>query len=70
MVPVPLPREGTTGGVDIFKDQMSDSLGNYGVAVEWIENWDLYHRLLGEVHCGSNATRKIPSNTFWWESGL
>jgi len=66
----PDPHGPTIGGVDIFKDQMSDSLGNYGVAVEWIENWDLYHRLLGEVHCGSNATRKIPSNTFWWESGL
>ncbi|MBX3214179.1 MAG: hypothetical protein KF850_19245 [Labilithrix sp.] len=25
-------------------------------------------RNLGEVHCGTNATRRVPT-TKWWESG-
>jgi protein-arginine deiminase len=54
---------------DIFKNQLSTVLAPYGITVFWIENWDLYHRLLGEVHCGTNATRVIPKTVNWWESG-
>jgi len=57
------------GGVDIFKKQLTDELGKHGVTVHYIENWNLYHRLLGEVHCGTNALRVVPANPNWWESG-
>lgn len=56
------------GGSDIMKAQAEAALGTLGFAVDWIENWNLYHRLSGEVHCGSNTARKIPEAR-WWESG-
>lgn len=62
----PDPHGPTIGGVDPFQDDMEDVLGGYGVQVSWVENWDLYHRLSGEVHCGTNVTRAIPS-TPWWQ---
>ena len=56
------------GGKDIFKVQLEDALQPFGVSVSWVEDWYLYHINAGEVHCGSNAARKIPS-TMWWETG-
>jgi protein-arginine deiminase len=55
-------------GKDIFKVAMEQRLAPFGVAVHWAEDWDLYHRAMGEIHCGTNATRQIPE-TKWWESG-
>ena len=42
-------------------------LAKLGYTVDWIEDWDLYHRLSGEVHCGSNTKRALPASK-WWES--
>ncbi len=64
----PDPHGPIIGGKDIFKEQLSAALAPYGVTVRYIEDWNLYHRLAGEVHCGTNAERVIPS-TKWWESG-
>lgn len=55
-------------GKDPFKEQFEKEFAKVGVNVYWIENWDLYHALLGEVHCGTNTTREIPS-VKWWETG-
>lgn len=55
-------------GRDIFKAIMEERVAPFGVTVHWAEDWDLYHRAMGEVHCGTNATRKIP-DAKWWESG-
>jgi protein-arginine deiminase len=64
----PDPHGPDIAGRDIFKDAMEERLAPFGVAVQWAEDWDLYHRAMGEIHCGTNATRKIP-DTKWWESG-
>jgi protein-arginine deiminase len=64
----PEPHGPVVGGRDIFKEALSIPLSKIGVTVSWVEDWDAYHRVLGEVHCGSNATRKIPEAR-WWESG-
>lgn len=37
-----------------------------GVKVNWIDNWHLYHRGVGGVHCGSNERRRQFSSN-WWE---
>ncbi len=63
----PNPHGPVIGGVDIFKAQMQNALAPLGISVKWVEDWDLYHRLLGEVHCGSNHDRAV--TTKWWESG-
>jgi protein-arginine deiminase len=64
----PEPHGPAPEGTDIFKQQLEDELAPHGITVRWTEDWDLYHRLLGEVHCGSNSTRQIPEFK-WWESG-
>lgn len=64
----PDPHGPVLHGKDIFKEALTEPLSKIGITVEWVEDWDGYHRVLGEVHCGSNATRKIPEAR-WWESG-
>ena len=32
----------------------------------WLDDWDTYHLLMGEVHCGTN-TRRAPMDN-WWTS--
>jgi protein-arginine deiminase len=63
----PDPHGPKVNGVDIFKSQLSSALSPYGVTVRFVEDWNLYHRLAGEVHCGSNAARALPG-TRWWEA--
>jgi protein-arginine deiminase len=31
----------------------------------FLDDWDVYHMGLGEVHCGSNVKREAPRT--WWE---
>jgi len=64
----PDPHGPRIDGVDIFKAAFEESLGNIGINVNWVEDWDAYHRIFGEVHCGSNTTRRVPEAR-WWESG-
>jgi protein-arginine deiminase len=35
-----------------------------GVTMHFVDDWDVYHLGLGEVHCGTN-TRRTPSETWW-----
>ncbi len=65
---VPDPHGPIIDGADIFKKTMTERLAPLGVKVDFAEDWDDYHAALGEVHCGSNARRKIPA-ALWWESG-
>lgn len=39
------------------------------VEPHWLDDWDWYHMMLGEVHCGSNTIR-TPSETPWWEDAM
>ncbi len=55
-------------GVDPFKQQLQEALAKHQVTVHYVENWDLYHRLSGEVHCGTNSLRALPAAR-WWQSG-
>jgi protein-arginine deiminase len=64
----PEPHGPIVGGKDIFRDAVSEPLAKIGITADFVEDWDAYHRVLGEVHCGSNTTRKIPAAR-WWESG-
>lgn len=66
----PEPHGPVIGGKDIFKVQLEAELAKVGITVHWIEDWNNYHRLDGEVHCGSNTTRVTPTSGHWWESGL
>jgi protein-arginine deiminase len=65
----PDPHGPVINGVDIFKAQMEMALAPVGINVVWVEDWDLYHRLAGEVHCGTNSKRGLVANETWWTSG-
>jgi protein-arginine deiminase len=67
-VVAPDPFGPVVNGQDVFKTQLSDALAPLGYTVRYVDNWNLYHRLLGEVHCGSNTARVIP-DVKWWETG-
>lgn len=64
----PDPHGPVIDGKDIFRAALSEPLANIGVTVHFVEDWDEYHVNLGEVHCGTNTTRRVP-DAKWWESG-
>lgn len=64
----PDPHGPIINGVDPFKKAMEDALSPLGITAHFAEDWDTYHRNMGEVHCGTNTVRKIP-DAKWWESG-
>jgi protein-arginine deiminase len=66
----PRPHGPVINGQDIFEAQLVEVFKPYGVQVHFIENWDLYHRNDGEVHCGTNTTRVVPDTNPWWEGAL
>jgi protein-arginine deiminase len=39
-----------------------------GMDFHWLDDWDYYHIMLGEVHCGSNVVRTPIDD--WWEVAL
>ena len=55
------------GTEDVFEKVTRDRLEALGLAVRFVNVWDLYHRNEGEVHCGTNVDRTIPEGTAWWE---
>jgi hypothetical protein len=56
------PKNGS--GQDIFELEIKNALG---MNVEFVDDWIFYHRLDGEVHCGSNVKRELPADS-WWEA--
>jgi protein-arginine deiminase len=64
----PKPHGPVIDGKDLFEEALTNALAPLGVKAHFAEDWDDYHRMLGEVHCGTNATRAIPTAK-WWESG-
>jgi hypothetical protein len=51
-------------GKDIFEEAIKSALGG---TVEFVDCWDLYHRKLGEVHCGSSVKHAVLGIN-WWEN--
>jgi len=37
-----------------------------GLTAHFVDDWDRYHTQQGEVHCGTNAKRSVPSGVEWW----
>jgi protein-arginine deiminase len=38
-----------------------------GVKLKFIDDFETYHEQYGEIHCGTNSTRKPPEDRWWWE---
>jgi hypothetical protein len=54
--------------VDVIETYMLTVLADTGCTSHFIDDW-LYHIGMGEVHCGTNAKRSVPtgSNPQWWD---
>jgi protein-arginine deiminase len=52
----------TAAGTDLYESAIRTALG---AGTEFVDCWDLYHRLLGEVHCGSEVKRDFPGVDWW-----
>jgi protein-arginine deiminase len=68
VVAAPDPHGPVIDGKDLFKSQFESALAPYGVTVSWLDDWMLYHRYNGNVHCATNVVREVPS-VKWWETG-
>jgi len=77
-VGIPKPWGPQVGGVDIFEKDLQDRLGTAvnhlgtdgnGLKVVFVEDWDDYHALDGEVHCASTTSINSMPNVKWWEAG-
>lgn len=67
---LPKPFGPRLNGVDVFEQEAADELFVPG-GVYFVDNWDIYHRREGEVHCGTNVIR-FPSELDrayydWWD---
>jgi len=63
---IPKPFGPNDAGTDVFEQYMQDALSGLGVTLHPIDDWDDYHVLYGEIHCGTNVLRE-PWDTPWWE---
>lgn len=53
------------GGVDPLETRVRELVNPLGLDVRFIDDWENYHALTGEVHCGTNAKRGLPICTWW-----
>jgi protein-arginine deiminase len=67
-VVAPDPHGPVIDGKDLFKAHLEAALAPHGITVHWVDDWNLYHRGLGNVHCATNAVRQVP-DVKWWETG-
>jgi len=63
---VPKPFGPVIGGVDPFEADLEGTFDALGIDVTFVDDWDLLHANMGEVHCGTNTSRTM--NLPWWES--
>lgn len=53
-------------GEDALRAAIVAAFAPRGITVHFVEDWDGYHRLNGDVHCGSNVVRARPAEEDWW----
>lgn len=63
---VPKPYGPLVDGKCAFEKAFEDAL--QGRRVKFIDDWDSYHELSGEVHCGTNALRTPFTVSRWWHT--
>jgi hypothetical protein len=63
LILVPKPYGPSTGGADPYETLISARLAGLG-AIRFVDDWEVYHILMGEVHCGTNQTKATARP--WW----
>ena len=55
------------GGTDLFESDVQAKFAGIGLTGLFLDDWNTYHRMEGEIHCGTNGKRSPPANVKWWE---
>ncbi|MBN2193273.1 MAG: protein-arginine deiminase [Polyangiaceae bacterium] len=55
-------------GEDGLRRAIVQAFAPRGITVHFVEDWDGYHRLNGDAHCGSNVIRARPEEQDWWKA--
>uniref|UniRef100_A0AAY4DCY5 protein-arginine deiminase n=1 Tax=Denticeps clupeoides TaxID=299321 RepID=A0AAY4DCY5_9TELE len=66
---VPKPFGPKVNGRCALEAEMCSLMAQLGLRCTFIDDFASYHKLLGEVHCGSNVRRE-PFKTKWWSLKL
>lgn len=66
---IPKPFGPRVNGRCALEAEMSSLMEGLGLNCTFIDNFKSYHKLLGEVHCGSNVRRK-PFDFKWWNLNM
>uniref|UniRef100_A0A665SU44 Protein-arginine deiminase n=1 Tax=Echeneis naucrates TaxID=173247 RepID=A0A665SU44_ECHNA len=62
---IPKPFGPKVNGHCALEAEMCSLMERLGLNCTFIDDFAAYHKLLGEVHCGSNV-RRVPFNFKWW----
>jgi hypothetical protein len=62
---VPKPLGPQVQEQDAFEQAIREALAGCDVRVVFIDSWDAYHTSGGEVHCGTNAFRRLRDPAWW-----
>jgi hypothetical protein len=57
--------------VDLFEAFVHVKFHNIGLTAHFVDDWDMYHLNLGELHCGTNVKRTPPEKSSaprWWDT--
>jgi len=68
MIPKPLgPIIDPSGDACVFEQEIESVITGSGNEVVFVRVFREYHRLMGELHCGTNSRRRPPADVKWWE---
>jgi Protein-arginine deiminase (PAD) len=62
---VPDPHGPKDDGKDLFAEAIVSALSTCDVKVAFIDVWNGYHIRAGELHCGTNAIRRLRDPAWW-----
>jgi protein-arginine deiminase len=62
---VPKPRGPRHDKKDMFEEAIRAALAACDVRVVFIDSWNAYHTSGGEIHCGTNAFRRLRDPAWW-----
>lgn len=66
IVPKPFGPKNASGK-DVFEEYAREKLEALGLNFEPVNDWETYHELSGEIHCGTNTKRVPPKDWDWWK---
>lgn len=64
----PDPRGPRHEAKDLFAEAIRTAMSGCDVQVSFVDVWDAYHSRGGELHCGTNAIRRL-RDPAWWKHG-